>query len=142
MSYNIHHNFLVNSSPAMVFDAFCTPQGLNSWWTLKSVGRPELSNIYTFYFGPAHDWRAKVIEVDSGLKMTWQMTQAMEDWMPTQVGFELKPQDNFTSVSFFHKNWAEQSEHFGITTYCWGQLLAGLKKYVEDGSIIPFDKRN
>lgn len=140
--FDIYHNFIVKSTPQKVFDTFCNPLGLDSWWTLRSAGKPVLGNVYTFYFGPEHDWRAEVIHVIPGMELTWKMKTAMNDWIPTTVGFKLTPLDNYTSVAFFHKGWQEANEHFGITTFCWGQLLAGLKKYVEDGSIIPFEKRN
>ncbi|MEQ1585880.1 MAG: SRPBCC domain-containing protein [Cyclobacteriaceae bacterium] len=140
--FDIYHNFIVKSTPQKVFEAFCSPAGLDSWWTLRSAGKPVLGNSYTFYFGPEHDWLAEVIHVVPGRELTWKMVAAMDDWMPTTVGFKLTHLDNNTSVAFFHKDWQEANEHFGITTFCWGQLLAGLKKYVEEGSIIPFEKRN
>jgi hypothetical protein len=66
----------------------------------------------------------------------------MEDWKGTKVGFELTEKEGRTHVHFFHLGWSEASEHFGITTFCWGQLLNGLKNYVEKGIIIPHEQRN
>jgi uncharacterized protein YndB with AHSA1/START domain len=140
--YDIHHNFVVKASAAKVFDAFCAPQGLDSWWTLQSSGKPEKGNIYTFYFGSEYDWRAEVIHVVPGKELTWRMVKTMDDWKNTTVGFQLVEKEGNTLVHFFHLGWAEASEHFGITTYCWGQLLHGLKMYVEDGMIIPHAQRN
>lgn len=139
---DIHHNFYIKGPIEKVFDAFTTPEGLNSWWTLQSAGKPVHGNEYTFYFGPEYDWRAVVIEVIPQKSLTWKMTTAMTDWMPTTFGFILSPGKDGTKVSFFHKGWLEANEHFGITTYCWGQLLAGLKRYIEAGTIIPFEDRN
>ncbi|MFO0940529.1 MAG: hypothetical protein U0930_07150 [Pirellulales bacterium] len=45
-------------------------------------------------------------------------------------------------MRFFHVDWESTSDHFAITNYCWGQLLKGLKDYVENGSVIPFENRN
>lgn len=64
----ILHQFVIEAPAEKVFEAFCTPQGLDSWWTLQSAGKPEMGR--------------------------------------------------------------------------WGQLLAGLKNYVETGAIVPFEKRN
>ncbi len=140
--FDIHHNFVVNSTSQKVFEAFCTSPGLDSWWTLQSEGKPEIVNIYTFNFGPEYDWRAEVIHLVPGRELTWKMVQTMDDWKNTKVGFQLKEKDGITHVHFFHLGWAEASEHFGITTYCWGQLLHGLKKYIEEGIIIPHAQRN
>jgi len=140
--FDIHHNFVVKAPAAKVFDAFCAPRGLDSWWTLKSAGKPEIGNLYTFYFGPEYDWRAAVIDVVTGKELTWKMIETMHDWKNTAVGFQLVEKEGDTLVHFFHSGWAEANEHFGITTFCWGQLLNGLKMYVEDGIVIPHALRN
>jgi hypothetical protein len=66
----------------------------------------------------------------------------LDDWKSTSVGFQLKEIEGNTHVHFFHLGWLEASEYFGITTYCWGELLQGLKKHVEEGIIIPHARRN
>ena len=86
---DILHQFQVEAPAEQVFDAFVLPTGLDSWWTLKSSGHPELHAEYQLFFGPDYDWRAKVIHVIPGSELTWEMTQTMEDWSGTQVGFRL-----------------------------------------------------
>ena len=140
--HHILHQFAVKNSKEKVFNAFCQPQGLNAWWPLESQGYPGINEMYRFYFGPEYDWKAKVIHVIPNKELTWQMTEAMEDWKETQLGFRLSEKDDVTSVSFFHNNWQQASDHFAITNFCWGQLLNGLKNYVERGIIVPFEKRN
>lgn len=139
---DIHHRFTVNSPIQKVFETFCTPAGLNNWWSLECSGKPQLNETYRFYFGPEYDWNAKVIHVVEGKELTWQMTKAMDDWMPTHVGFKLQENNGVTNVYFFHKGWEKENEHFAITNFCWGQLLKGLKDYCETGANVPFEKRN
>jgi uncharacterized protein YndB with AHSA1/START domain len=139
---DILHKFQIAAPPDRVFDAFCSPEGLNSWWTLRSSGKPETGEAYNFYFAPEYDWFAEVIHVVPTQELTWKMTGAMEDWMGTRVGFRLSPDEQGTSVLFFHTDWKESSDHFAITNFCWGQLLNGLKQFVEKGKIIPFEQRN
>lgn len=139
---DILHIFPIKGSVEKIFDAITTPNGLNCWWPLRSEGSPKLKNEYTFYFGPEYDWRAEVIEVSQNKSITWLMTSAMEDWMNTLVGFKLEPKTDHVQVTFFHNNWKDASEHYGISTFCWGQLLNGLKNYVEKGVIIPHAERN
>ena len=140
--FDIHHNFVVKAKASLVFDAFCTPGGLDSWWTLQSAGEPVLGNIYTFYFGEPFDWRAEVSHVVRDKELTWRMVKTMDDWQGTTVGFELTEKEGATHVHFFHRGWREASEYFGITNYCWAQLLHGLKMYVEKGIVIPHSQRN
>lgn len=138
----ILHQFNVEAPTKKIFEAFTSQDGLNSWWTLQSAGKPEKGNIYTFYFGEKYDWRAEVVKVNR-TSLTWKMTQAMDDWMPTKVGFKLvKNGKNSTTVQFSHDGWRKANEHFAITSFCWGQLLQGLKNFVETGAVVPFEKRN
>ena len=138
---HIQHQFKIDARPEKVFDAIATPTGLNSWWSLESDGKPELNEIYRFFFGPDYDWRAQVIHVVPGKELTWQMTEAMDDWLPTQVVFKLLPAEDGCTISFSHANWPDAGEHFAATNYCWGQLLRGLKEFVEQGKIVPFEQR-
>ena len=139
---SIHHQFTVNAKATTVFEAFTSSKGLDNWWPLKSSGQPKLGTEYSFFFRPEYDWRAEVVHVGTDKELTWKMTQAMDDWKSTRVGFHLREEKGSTIVYFFHEGRQEASEHFAITTYCWGQLLAGLKNCVEKGVIIPFENRN
>ena len=139
---DIIHQFQVEASAEKVFDAFVLPSGLDSWWTLTSSGHPELDTEYQLFFGPEYDWRAKVIHVVPGSELTWEMTQAMDDWSGTQVGFKLEPQEKSCQVRFFHSNWAAESEHYAVSNFCWAHLLNGLKDYVEHGTVVPFERRS
>lgn len=140
--YSIQHQFIIKKSAQQVFDALTSPAGLNAWWTLDAQGKPELGEAYRWYFGPEYDWQAQVCHVVQGKELTWRMVVAMDDWMPTQVGFSLSENGGATTVSFFHKNWDAANDHYAITNFCWGQLLKGLKDYLENGVIVPFELRN
>jgi uncharacterized protein YndB with AHSA1/START domain len=138
----IHHQFTIKASIREVFKALSTSQGLNNWWTLESAGLAAMGGQYRFYFGPQYDWKAQVIHFEEGKGLTWKMTKATEDWVLTELGFILTKKDEGTSVHFFHRNWKEANDHFAITNFIWGQLLYGMKNYVEKGIIVPFDNRN
>ncbi len=140
--FEILHQLEIAGSRAAVFQAMTTPSGLDSWWTRESEGIPRLGQEYRFFFGPEYDWRAVVVEVVDGSALTWKMTQAMDDWKPTSFGFGLFDRGHRTVMKFFHRNWPHDGEHFAISNYCWGQLLHGMKLYVERGHVIPFDRRN
>ena len=140
--FDIHHNFIVHAGTEKVFEAFSAPEALDSWWTLQSSGTPEIGNLYAFYFGPGYDWSAEIIHMVPSQEVTWRMVKTMDDWKDTKVGFTLAEKEGSTHVHFFHLGWTEASEHFGVTNFCWGQLLNGLKNYVERGVLIPYSQRN
>jgi uncharacterized protein YndB with AHSA1/START domain len=139
---DILHHFFVKAPAQKVFDAFARPEGLNSWWPKESAGKPEPREAYRFNFGPEYDWHAKVLQVTPGKSLSWQMTVASEDWQPTSLGFELTEVSGGTEVFFYHRNWQKANKHFSISNYCWGQLLNGLKNYVEKAEVVPFEQRN
>lgn len=139
---DILHQFRIEAPAQKVYVAFCTSRGLADWWPAKSSGEPKPGETYTLWFGPEYDWRAKVIHVIPNKEFTWKMTQAMPDWMGTEVGIRLKEDNNGTIVDFFHTGWPERNDHFRISNFCWGTLLNGLKNLVEKGVVVPFENRN
>ena len=136
------HQFHVAASAEVLFAAISTPEGLNSWWTLESSGQPQIGTQYRFYFGPKYDWLATVVAAEADRSITWQMLRAMDDWIPTCLEFRLSPDNGGCKVHFAHRGWQAESEHFAISNFCWGQLLKGLKDYVEHSIVVQFDRRN
>ncbi len=63
------------------------------------------------------------------------------DWTGTRVGFNLAPTDAMTRVRFYHTGWASINEHYRISSYCWAMYLRLLKRFVETGEIVPYDRR-
>ena len=139
---DILHQFIVRAPATRVYNAFSRPEDLINWWPAESTGKAAEGEIYTLQFGPQYDWRAKVIRAVPGKAFTWKMVHAMDDWMGTEVGIRLTEDKDITIVDFFHTGWPAANDHFRISNYCWGYLLAGMKKYIEEGVVIPFERRN
>ena len=139
----IFHNFQINAPIQNVFKAISTPAGFNDWWTLRCEGKPELNEIFNFYFGDEYNWFAEITKYEVNKEIEFKITKASEEWLPTSFGFLLQEEANdSTFVQFYHKNWTEASNEFKISTYCWGSLLRDLKNYLEKGIITPFEQRN
>ncbi|MDX1685434.1 MAG: SRPBCC domain-containing protein [Saprospiraceae bacterium] len=138
---DLYHNLKIEASASRVFDAFSRPEHLNNWWTLESSGQPEVGEIYRLYFGDPYDWRFRVSRSERNNIFEWKVQSADKDWEPTSVGIELKEVNDGVTVNFYHINWPEDNDHYKHSNYCWAHLLNGLKKYVEEGTIIPFDER-
>lgn len=142
MSYNIYHNLLINVPPKQVFDAVTLPEHLNSWWTLKASGKPELNSEYNLNFTDDYNWFCRVIQIKKDKLFYLKMTKADADWNPTTFGFNLEPKNNATYLKFSHTNWPKNNDHLKHSSFCWAMLLNGLKNYLEQGVIIPFKERN
>jgi hypothetical protein len=78
----------------------------------------------------------------AGREFELQVIQAMPDWIGARVGFALTEDNGITTVRFHHTGWAEKSEHFCISSYCWATYLRLLKRYIEHGEIVPYSERD
>ena len=138
---DILHDLPIKASPDDVFRAVSAPDGLDQWWTKRSAGQPRMGAEYELWFGPEYDWRAQVTRCAPGAEFELQLTSAMPDWVGTRVGFALEAADGGTLVRFHHTGWAEPSEHFRISSYCWAMYLRILTRYLERGEEVPYDRR-
>jgi hypothetical protein len=69
------------------------------------------------------------------------MTKADADWHGTKVGFFVNEKAAKTEVGFYHTGWHENNEHYRIPSYCWAMYLRILKRYIEYGEQVPYEKR-
>ena len=137
----ILHDFIIRATPDKVFHGISTPAEVNKWWSLECTGTPAAGGEYRLFFGEPWDRRARVSRYEKDRAFEWEMVVAMDDWVGARVGFELEPVEGGTKVRFHHSGWAEESEHFRISSYCWAMLLRLLKVYVETGAVTPHAHR-
>ena len=139
--FAIYHNLWIDARPDAVFRAVSLPEELVNWWPKICEGTPAAGGAYHFYFSDEYDWYGRVLEYTEPERFSIAMTQADEDWSPTCFGFELLPSGTGTEVHFFHEGWPACNAHYKRSNYCWAILLLGLKNYVEQGIILPFEER-
>ncbi|HEY9515904.1 MAG TPA: SRPBCC domain-containing protein [Gemmatimonadaceae bacterium] len=139
---NILHNLVVCAPADRVFAAISTPGGLNQWWTLTSDGEPVQGATFALGFGPGYDWRARVSRIDPARCFELELVEAMPDWLGTRVSFELdEASQGQTQLRFAHLGWAEASEHYRTSSFCWAMYLRLLRRAVEHGEVVPYEER-
>lgn len=132
----------IQAPPERVFRTISTSQGLDAWWTKRAAGEPREGAEYTFWFSPEYDWRAVVTRCVPNGEIEWQLTRADGDWTGTMVGFKLEPRENGTTwVRFHHTGWPEANEHYRISNHCWAMYLRILRRHLEHGETVPYEKR-
>jgi uncharacterized protein YndB with AHSA1/START domain len=140
--HDILHDFPVFAPIANVYDAVSTPAGLDQWWTSRSSGRPLEGTMFELDFGPNHHWQAVVTRADPPTVFELKFEDAMADWLGTHVRFELSDAaGKQTGVRFSHTGWAEVTEHYRISCFCWAMYLRLMKRAVEHGEFVPYEKR-
>ena len=138
---DIFHDFPIAAPAARVFRAASTPADLDQWWTKKSSGKATKGAEWELWFGPDHDWRAVVSQSAPERSFEFKIVSSSPDWMGTLVGFELTAQQDNTQVRFHHTGWPEQNEHYRISCYCWAMYLRVLKRFLEHGDTVPYERR-
>jgi len=138
---DILQDFPIAASPERVFDAVSSPKLLDEWWTLRSAGRPAVGTSYDLDFGPDYRWKAEVTKADPGAAFELRMTSSDDDWMGTVVGFELQPSGSGTQVRFYHRGWRSPNDHYRTSNHCWAMYLRILRRHVEHGETVAYDKR-
>lgn len=138
---DILYDFPIQAPASKIFRAVSTPEGLDAWWTLRSSGLPALRSEFQLFFGPEYDWRAEVSRCNSNAEFEFLMTRSMPGWDQTRVGFHLAEQGDATQVRFHHLGWPQAGDHFRVTAFCWAMYLRLLRRFVEHGEIVPYDRR-
>jgi len=139
---DIVQEFTVKAPQERVFEMFATPKGLDAWWTKSSSGEAREGAEFKLDFGPGHEWRAKVTRCNPGWVFELLMMNAQEDWQRTRVGCELQPDHHdATRVRFYHIGWPKQNEHWRVSCFCWAMYLRLLRRYLEYGEFVPYEKR-
>ena len=69
------------------------------------------------------------------------MTAADKDWMGSRVTFMLDEQKGRTNVRFSHTGWKEENEHYRTSSFCWAMYLRLLKRYIEAGEFVEYERR-
>jgi uncharacterized protein YndB with AHSA1/START domain len=138
---DIFHDFTIAVPTSRVFQAVSAPAVLDQWWTKRSKGKPVLGSEYELGFGPGYDWRANVSRSIPDQSFEFKLVKASPDWTGTLVGFKLVAGKDATQVRFHHTGWPAQNEHYRISCYCWAMYLRILKRYLENGETVPYERR-
>jgi uncharacterized protein YndB with AHSA1/START domain len=138
---DILQDFPIRVAPARAFEAVSQPRHLDEWWTIRSSGQPAVGTAYELDFGPEYLWRAVVTRCVPGEAFELRLTEADRDWTGTLVGFALSPSESGTLVQFAHRGWPEANAHFRTSSHCWALYLRVLRRYLEFGETVPYDRR-
>jgi len=138
---DIYHTFTINAPLKDVFNGISKPDGLDIWWTKTSEGKPIVGTTYLLNFGEHYQWKAVVTKSILNKMFELQMTQADDEWRKTKIGFLLSAKNKITEVSFYHSGWPNKSENYKFSGYCWAMYLRILKRYIEYGEKVPYEKR-
>ena len=135
---DIIHRVGIKASPAKVYEALSTIDGVSGWWTKETTGLSQPGGPIDFTFSTPGGKRiggmsmeVLALEPDKGVR--WRCTDGPAEWIGTEVGFELTQDGDYTIVRFGHRNWREALEFTEHCSMKWATFLMSLKELVETG---------
>jgi len=135
---DILHRVGIDASPSDVFQALTTLDRLNAWWTNDTTGDPRIDGVIHFQFGDRGFFDMKVVGLEPGKRVLWEVIAGPGEWIGTEVSWELKPHGDATTIMFKHQGWREPVEFMHHCSTKWATFLLSLKASLETGKGTPF----
>ncbi|WP_433193870.1 SRPBCC family protein [Nocardia sp. CA-107356] len=134
---DILHKVGIKSSVAEAYSALTTTEGLSGWWTTDTRGKGnDIGGVLQFRFG-AGGFDMKVLELDPGKHVRWEVVDGPEEWIGTHVDWNLDQVDDYAVVLFKHEGWKEPVEFMHHCSTKWAVFLMSLKSLIETGKGAP-----
>jgi uncharacterized protein YndB with AHSA1/START domain len=134
---DILHRVGIKSPVAEVYAALTTAEGLAGWWTTNTQGDGnELGCVLQFRFD-AGGFDMKVLELVAGKRVLWEVVEGPDEWIGTQVAWDLEQVDDYTVILFKHEGWKEPVEFMHHCSTKWAVFLMSLKSLIETGKGAP-----
>ncbi len=133
---DILHRVGIVASPQKVYEALATIDGLRHWWIVDADG--DAGKGGTIGFGSC---AMGVVASEPEKLVHWKCTRGPDEWVGTEVIFELKWRDAQTFVVFAHAGWKEPVEFMHHCSTKWATFLLSLKDWLErsEGRPYPYD---
>jgi len=132
----LHKVGIKSSSLDKVYQALTTREGLSAWWTNDTQGEGKVGGVLKFRFdGGGFDM--KVLELQPGKRVLWQVIEGPEEWVGTKISFDLKQEGDWTIILFKHAGWKEPVEFMHHCSTQWAVFLLSLKSLLETGKGAP-----
>lgn len=133
---DILHRIGITVAPEDVYTALTTVDGLSRWWTEETDGDASLGGVVRFRFVPG-GFDMKVLETSPAERVLWEVVDGPEEWIGTQISFDLKREGEYTIVLFRHEGWREPVEFMSHCSTKWATFLMSLKRLLETGAGEP-----
>jgi uncharacterized protein YndB with AHSA1/START domain len=139
---DIIHRIGIRAPVAQVYNAITTLEGLANWWTEDVSGDAGVGGKIKFCFlTKTGDLLGKMVmevqDLGENKDVRWRCVEGPEEWVGTDITFQLSEQDGQIIVLFGHRNWREAVEATYHCSMKWATFLLSLREYVETGTGKP-----
>lgn len=134
----INHRVGIKASAEKIYELLATDAGLSQWWTNDVSGAGDVGSVIEFRFnGGGPDFT--VSELIPNKLVRWTHSgDVPEDWMGTEISYQLEEEGDQNFVRFMHTNWKETSDFLAHCSTKWAIFMLSLKDTAETGRGKPF----
>ncbi len=139
---NIIHKVGIKAPLSKVYAALSTVEGIAGWWTKDTSGSSKVGGKIGVRFLSAEgkeigSMAMDVAALEQNKKVQWRFTAGPEEWVGTEVIFNLFQDGDYTIVLFGHNNWREANEFTAHCSMKWATFMLSLRELVETGKGKP-----
>lgn len=135
---DIRHRVGIGAPPDATYHALSTIEGLSGWWTETVEGDPAVGGRLRFIFGGDGAPAMEVTELVPGKRVAWRCVEGPDEWLGTELTFDLSTSGDETVVMFTQAGWREPVAFMHHCSTKWAVFLLGLKAGLEGGAATPF----
>ena len=130
MNRNYTTTFTVDQTPEEVFEAINNVRG---WWSQAIEGETDRLNAeFKYHYQDVHRCTIKISELVPGKKIVWNVLdnyfnfiKDQNEWVGTDVVFEIARQGDKTEIHFTHIGLVPAYECYNICSDAWGSYITG-----------------
>jgi uncharacterized protein YndB with AHSA1/START domain len=136
---DIRHRVSIKAPRENVYRAVATRDGVASWWTRTVEGESTPGGQLRFFFGvPEPAATVEIRDLKPNERVEWHCVQGPDEWVGTDILFEIKPDGDETVLMFTHADWREPVEFMHHCSTRWGYFLLSLKAGLEGRQATPW----
>jgi uncharacterized protein YndB with AHSA1/START domain len=138
---DIRHRVGIAAPQSRVYEELTTTEGLSRWWTRDLDGDPKQGGTPRFFFGAAEPAAVMdVIDTTEPSHVGWRCAEGPEEWVGTDLRFDLSRSGDETVVVFTHGDWRQPVEFMHHCSTKWAYFLLGMKAGLEGGEATAFPR--
>jgi Activator of Hsp90 ATPase homolog 1-like protein len=133
----LHKVGIRSASMIDAYQALATLRGLSAWWTSTTEGESKVGGVLQFRFGDG-GFTMKVLQLRPASHVSWQVIDGPDEWIGTQISFDLEQRGDWTIILFKHADWKQPVEFMHHCSTKWAVFLLSLKSLLETGAGTPW----
>jgi uncharacterized protein YndB with AHSA1/START domain len=136
---DILHAVSIRGTPQQVYAALTEQSGLAGWWTKDTEAQAKVGSVAKFRFGKGGGPDMEIVALVPDRMVHWRCRANTwsDEWINTELTFEIESRGEKTTVSFSHRRWLKESDFMRHCSQKWATFLLSLKGLVEQGKGAP-----